>query len=138
MGHWDARVGRRRDPRRYPRHHLEADAGGGERLRLLAAAAEHERVAALQAHDPVPGSSELDELRVDLLLRGSRCPRLLAHVAELGVGARALECTGRDQAVVEDHLRRGDQLQSTPSHQPGIARASADQIHDAARHARKR
>ena len=34
-----------------PGHHLERDAGIRQRLRLLAAAAEHERVAALQPHD---------------------------------------------------------------------------------------
>ena len=38
-----------------PGHHLERDAGGGERLGLLAAAAEHERVAALEPHDAARG-----------------------------------------------------------------------------------
>ena len=34
-----------------PGHDLERHAGGGERLGLLAAAPEHERVAALEPHD---------------------------------------------------------------------------------------
>ena len=47
----DARVGGRRDPGRHARHDLERDPGGGQRLGLLAAAPEHERVAALEADD---------------------------------------------------------------------------------------
>ena len=41
-------------------------AGLGERERLLAAAAEDERVAALEAHDLEPLPAELDEQRVQL------------------------------------------------------------------------
>ena len=51
VGHRDARVGGRRDAGRHTRDDLERDAGGGQRLSLLAAAPEHEGVAALQAHD---------------------------------------------------------------------------------------
>ena len=46
----DAGVGGRGDARGHARHDLEAHARLGQRLGLLAAAAEHERVAALQAH----------------------------------------------------------------------------------------
>ena len=49
--HRDARVRGRGDGRRDAGDDLERDAGGGQRLRLLAAAAEDERVAALQPHD---------------------------------------------------------------------------------------
>ena len=43
--------------------------GLGERERLLAAAAEDERVAALEPHDLEPAPPELDEQRVQLRLR---------------------------------------------------------------------
>ena len=49
--HRDARVGRRRDRAGDAGHDLEGDARGEARLRLFAAAPEHERVAALQPHD---------------------------------------------------------------------------------------
>ena len=49
-----------------PGHHLERHARGGERLGLLAAAPEHERVAALEPHDGGAGAAPLDEQRVDL------------------------------------------------------------------------
>ena len=47
------------------------DAGGDERLGLLTAAAEHERVTALQAHDVEPGRAPVDEQLVDPVLRPS-------------------------------------------------------------------
>ena len=60
-------------------------------LGLLAAAAEHERVAALQAHDLAPGGAVLEQQRLDLLLGHRRAAALLADVEQLGVGARAVE-----------------------------------------------
>src|SRR4051795_7482198 len=45
-----------------PRPAPKAPPRRGERLRLLAAAAEHERVAALEPHHPAPGAAQLDQL----------------------------------------------------------------------------
>ena len=45
------------------------DAGRDARLGFLAAAPEHERVAALQPHDRRTGAAALDEQRVDVVLR---------------------------------------------------------------------
>ena len=75
----DARVGGRRHAGRHAGHDLERHARRGQRLRLLAAAPEHERVAALQPHDAPAGAAELDEQRVDLLLRQRGRARLLAR-----------------------------------------------------------
>ena len=55
-------------------HDLDGDAGGDAGERLLAAAAEHERVAALEADDAPPGARVLDEQPVDLVL-GERVVR---------------------------------------------------------------
>jgi hypothetical protein len=138
MGDRDPRVGGRRDTRRHPRHDLEAHAGLGQRFGLLAAAAEHERVAALQPDHALPGLPQLHQLRVDLVLLDRRLARLLAHVAELRAGAGAVERPGRDQPVVEHDVGARDQLQRAPGHQPWITGTGADEIHDAALHARKR
>ena len=106
MGDRDPGVGGRGDARGDPGNDLELDPGGGKRLGLLAAAAEHERVAALQPDDAAPGAGALDHQRLDLLLRDASRARALADVDELGVVARAGERAGRDQAVVEDRRRR--------------------------------
>ncbi len=50
------------------RHDLERNAGRVQRLRLLAAAPEDERVAALQADDALSGSRLLDRQSLDLAL----------------------------------------------------------------------
>ena len=41
-------------------HDLDGDAGCGQRLDLLAAAAEHERIAALQPHHALAGAGQRD------------------------------------------------------------------------------
>ena len=84
--HRDAGVRRGRDRAGDAGHDLEGDPGVDERLGLLAAAAEHERVAALEPHHPPARLRVLDQLRVDLLLARRRAgPRGLADVDHLGV-----------------------------------------------------
>jgi hypothetical protein len=68
VGHRDARIRGGGDARRHARHHLERHAGRGEHLGLLAAAAEHERIPALQPHDALAGARELDEQGARLVL----------------------------------------------------------------------
>jgi hypothetical protein len=138
MGHGDPRVGGCRHAGRDARDDLEPDTRRGQRLRLLAAAPEHERVAAFQPHHAPPRGGPLDQLRVDLVLLDRRPSRLLADVAELRAGTGAVQRPVWDQPVVEHHIGARDQLQRTPGHQPGVARAGPDEIHDAALHARKR
>ena len=64
------------------------------RLRLFAAAPEHERVAALEPHDLEPGRAALDEQRVDLVLRHRDAARRLADVDELGAGGASSSSAG--------------------------------------------
>ena len=52
--HRDSGVRRRGNARRHAGDDLERDAGGGERLRLFAAATKHERIAALESNDALP------------------------------------------------------------------------------------
>ena len=85
VGHRDARVGGGADGAGDPGDHLEGDAGGGQRLRLLAAAAEHERVTALQPHDAAGGPAPVDQHLVDLLLGEVDLARRLARGDQLGV-----------------------------------------------------
>ena len=132
--HGDARVGRRGHARRHARHDLEGDARGRQRLGLLAPAAEHEGVASLEAYDPAAGAAELHEQGVEVVLLHRRRARLLADVSELRLGARPFEGPRRDEAVVEDHVGRGDQLERAPRHEAGVARPGAHEIDHAAVH----
>ena len=63
LGDRDPGVARRGHAGGHAGHDLVVAAGGAQRLRLLAAAPEDERVAALQAHDRAPGAGVLDEQR---------------------------------------------------------------------------
>ena len=96
VGDRDPGVGGRADGAGDAGHDLERDAGGGERLGLLAAPAEHERVAALQTHDGAAAPAVLDEQRVDRRPGRSRprpgpCPRRCARPR----AARARAAPGR-------------------------------------------
>ena len=116
-----------------PGHDLELDPGLAQRFALLAAAAEDERVAALEPDDALARARGLDQPLADLLLRDRGHARLLADVDELGVLAGAVERAGRDQAVVEDRVGAGDQLQRARRHQPRVAGPGADQVDDSRR-----
>jgi hypothetical protein len=95
---------------------IPAYAGRRERLRLLAAAAEHERIAALQAHDALALVRQPDQQRVDLLLaRGVGGTTALADVVQLEGPAtsrhgREREQRGIGQRVVDDRVANDEQL----------------------------
>ena len=122
MGDRDqGRGGHGRD-RRDARDDLERDAGLGERERLLAAAAEHERVAALEPDDVEAGGAVGDEqARHRLLLHPG--PRDHERV----VGRLVDELLG-DERVGDEHVARADELEPAHGDQPGVARARADEV----------
>ena len=108
--------------RRDARHDLRGDAGPTQRERLLAAAAEDERVASLQPDDARAGRAVLDEQRID--------PRLAQPVTrhEEGVGRSLGDELGGDEPVVDEHVAGADELQPPDGDQPGIAGARADEV----------
>ena len=91
VGHRDAGVRGRGDRARDAGHDLERHARRDERLGFFAAAAEHERVAALQPHDGRAGAPALDEQPVDVGLTHRDASRRLPDVDALGAsrGARS-------------------------------------------------
>ena len=91
VGDRNARICRRRNARGDPGHDLEIDVSLAQRQRLLAAATEHERVAALQAHHLAPGAGALDHQRLRVLLGHRLAAALLADEQQLRVRARAVE-----------------------------------------------
>ena len=119
VGDRDARVGGGRDAGGDAGHDLELDPGLAQRFALLAAAAEDERVAALQPHHALAGPRRLDQPLADLLLRHRGHPGLLADVDQLGVLARPVERSRRDQPVVVDRVGVGDQVERALVISPG-------------------
>src|SRR5205807_4292319 len=104
------------------------DARGLERERLLAAAAEDERVAALQPDDAPAPATQLDQQVVDLLLRQRMPVRLLARIDSLGFRGREGDDTGVGQAVVHERVAALQQLTAANREQAGIARTGPDQV----------
>ena len=102
--HRDARGGGTANAEVMPGTTSYGDAGLGQHGRLLAAAGEHERVAALQPHDGLAGPAPLDQQRADVLLGHRVAPRRLADVDPLGARRRQVEQLGGRQPVVHHHV----------------------------------
>ena len=131
VGDGDPRVGGGGHSGRDAGDDLERDPRRPQRERLLAAAAEDERVAALQPHDGPPGAGVLEHQLLGPLLRDGLAAALLADEQQLGVRPRALERAGADEPVIEDHVGAGDQLERPGRQQAGVARPGADEVHAA-------
>src|SRR5208337_1199088 len=69
VGQRNAGVGGGADRRGHARANLKRNAVLGQRLDLLAAAAEHEGIPAFEAEHPLALPGEFDEQRADVLLR---------------------------------------------------------------------
>ena len=116
--------GRRRERRADPGHHLHLDPGPTQGLGLLAPAAEHERVASLQAYDPDPTAPVGDQQLVDAGLPVGLA-RTLAHVDALGRRGGQIEEFRGDEPVVDHHLGGGQEFGPPSGEQAGIAGAGA-------------
>ncbi len=139
----DAGVGGRGDGGGDAGHDDEGHARVDQRLGLFAAAAEDERIAALEAHDDLAPPGSLDEERVDLLLLQRRFLVALgacgltggprpAHRARDQLGGRrrvARDDLGGNQAIGDDHVGSSERFDGAHGDEPGIAGAGADEIH---------
>ena len=95
-----------------------------QRLGLLAAAAEHERVPALEPHDLAPGAPCSHQQRLDLVLADRGPAALLAGVDQLGV--RRARRPGRwpgSGGRRRSRRRAAISSQRPRGHQPRVARA---------------
>ena len=128
VGKRDPRIGGNGDGGRHAGNDLERDARLPEDLRLLAAAAEDEGVAALEAGHDVPPPGLLDEAPVDLLLGEGVVAPLLAGVDPTGLLSGMEKNLRADQMVVDDHIRLPDAFRPAEGDQTRIARSGADDI----------
>jgi hypothetical protein len=133
VGDRDAGVGWGGDPGRHSGNHFERDARRGQCLCLFAASAEDERITALQPDDELALSGALHQQLIDSLLRDARGAGLLPDVEQFGVGPGSHQNVVRDEAIVDDHVGRDDQLEGPRRDQPRISRTRADQKDDSGR-----
>ena len=95
MSHGNARVGGRGHAGGHAGHDFEAQPRVRQRSGLLAAAAEHERVAALEPDDRAAAGAVLEQQPLDLVLPHRRAASLLAGVQSLGRAFAILEEVAR-------------------------------------------
>ena len=113
------------------RHDRDRQARRAQSLDLLAAAAEHEGIARLQAHHRLAGAHAAHQLGVDVVLRPARWPLRLPTDDELGVAPGARQDGRRHEVVVQDGVGLAQELRGLQRQQIGIARAGADDMGDA-------
>ncbi len=134
VGEGDARLGGHGQGGADAGHLRAGYARGAQGEQLLPAAAEHEGVAALEAHHREPGVGELYELLADVLLAGGGLAGALAHIDELGARPGQGQDVRVDQIVVYQRAAAGYQLAGADGEQPGAAAAGAGDIDLACTH----
>ena len=127
VGQRQAGVGRRPQRRRHAGNDLVIDAGLGQRFRLFAAAAEHERVAALEADHAPAGAGRLDHLQMDAGDALGMAAGQLIDADQLRLFRRVFQQTGGHETVVQNQIGLGQALDGAEGEQTGVARPGADQ-----------
>jgi hypothetical protein len=134
-GQWHAGVGGDTGHRRHPGHDVEGDARLDAGEGLLRPGGIQPRVAGHQAYDVLGALRVLDDE-----LRARRVRQRLAVLAVAAVHHAALEVRAhpREQLTVllglgDDHVRAADQVDRSQREQRGVARAGADEGHEAGR-----
>jgi len=123
-----------RDRRADTRHDLHSHSRAGARENLLAAAAEHERITALETHHEASRVGVVDQDGVDGGLLEVVPTRRLAGEDPERVGRRLVDELGRRQLVVDDHLGATEPFEPAQRDQLRVAGAGADQDDAPVRH----
>ena len=114
------------DRRAHARHKRIRHTGLSERYDLLAAAAEDEAVAALEAHRSRVSHRAADQNPVDVILRHAVLSEPLAHIDQLRAGPHLAQKTVINQIVIDDGIR-APQLLEPPQRNQAAAAAGPDQ-----------
>uniref|UniRef100_A0A6J7PUP9 Unannotated protein n=1 Tax=freshwater metagenome TaxID=449393 RepID=A0A6J7PUP9_9ZZZZ len=99
-----------------------------ECLGLLAAAPEHKRIPALQAHHLDPLAAEVDKEGVDVFLWGGRA-RTFAHIDELGSRLGKREDRRVGQSVVNNDVGSSDEARRSDGEELRVAGSGAHEVH---------
>ncbi len=113
VGDRDAGVRGGGECRGHPRDNRAPHAGEPARLRLLAAAAEQERVPALEPDDHTTLKRPFDQQRVDAVLRAGERASALAAMDDLRFGPDIPENVSGHQAVSDDDIGHTEQFPTT-------------------------
>ena len=105
----------------------------GQDFQLLAAAAENEGVAALEADDAPVFLGQLDQEIVDFVLGQGVLGGFLAGVDDLGAGLGQVQDAVADEMVINQDIRLADEAGRPQGQQIGVAGAAANQIDGAGR-----
>ena len=100
--------------------------GGGEFLRLFAAAAKDEWIAAFEADDGFALVGFFNEEGVEFVLRDGVVGGAFAGEDDFRLGGGKLEEGGIAQSIIGDDLGAGEEFGTAHGEQPGIAGACAD------------
>ena len=119
VGQRDPCIGGNGDRRTDAGHNLKGDARLPEHLCLLTAAAEDERIAALDAGDHRPVSRLFNEASIDLILDKGVLAYPFSGVDPADIRPGMAENLGIDQMVVNDHIGLPDALHPRRVISPG-------------------
>src|SRR5205085_6593654 len=111
---------------------LERDAGGGQRLGLLTAPAEDERIAALEPHHEASAAGVAEEEGIAVGLLEDVRPARLAREDAQGVRRRLVEEPRIDEPVVDHDVRAPEQREAAHGHEARVAGPGADERHASA------
>jgi hypothetical protein len=100
--------------------------GGGEFLRLFAASAKDEWIAAFEADDSFALLGFFDEEGVEFVLRDGVIGGAFAGEDDFGVGGGELEEGGIAEGIIGDDLGTGEQFGAAHGEQADIAGTGAD------------
>jgi hypothetical protein len=114
-------------------HHMALDARFAAGQQLLAATAEQERVAALQAHDVQAVQGQRHDQLVDVVLRQGVARLALGDVDPAGADGRQVEDLVGNQAVMHHHIGGAQGVEGAEGQEVRIAGTGADQPHRAER-----
>ncbi len=124
----DARKLRRRNHGAHARNDVHGDPGGAHGENFLAAAPEHEWVAALEADDVLAATGAANHQPMDRVLADGVTVVALADVEPLRA-TRQLDDGGRHERVVEHEIRVAQDRQRLARQQSRIARPRAHERH---------
>jgi hypothetical protein len=108
-------------------HDFDRESRRAERGQFLAAAAEHERIAALEPRDAAARAQMHEHRGDDRLLRRRCMSAALADVLDVCIGTRMAQYVGVHEIVDEQHVRRTDRTDGLERQQVGVAGAGADE-----------
>ena len=127
MGDRDAGIGKAADAGGDARYHAERNARLDQRQGFLAAAAEHEGVAALEAQDPVALARQRDQPERDVALVRRRLAAALAGIFNHGAGLDPFKDALIHQGVIDHHIRLPQPFGCKQCQQARIAGAGTGQ-----------